>query len=165
MRGVSFERRTVPSASAPLTGFSHITKDPIIQKYINVLRRGSRHGGRPLDPATSVPSEEIPGNGVTSLTLPQPSMHGTRSWRSPDRKNSAGFRSTILHQGRQGRFETRRAADCDHHSGRGSFMKAISGHYIKYAMRNAMDIATTGCSVKCSFPKIKTILDARIAYA
>ena len=39
------------------------------------------------------------------------------------------------------------------------------GHYIKYAMRNAMDIATTGCSVNAKLsPDGKTILDARIAY-
>ena len=39
------------------------------------------------------------------------------------------------------------------------------GHYIKYAMRNAMDIATTGCSanVKLSADK-KTFEDVRIAY-
>ena len=39
------------------------------------------------------------------------------------------------------------------------------GHYIKYAMRNAMDIATTGCSanVKLSADK-KTFDDVRIAY-
>ena len=39
------------------------------------------------------------------------------------------------------------------------------GHYIKYAMRNAMDIATTGCSVNVVLsPDKKTILRARIAY-
>ena len=39
------------------------------------------------------------------------------------------------------------------------------GHYIKYAMRNAMDIATTGCSVNVKLsPDKTTILDARIAY-
>ena len=39
------------------------------------------------------------------------------------------------------------------------------GHYIKYAMRNAMDIATLGCSVnvRLSADK-KTIERARIAY-
>ena len=39
------------------------------------------------------------------------------------------------------------------------------GHYIKYAMRNAMDIATLGCSVnvKLSDDK-KSVSDARIAY-
>ena len=43
--------------------------------------------------------------------------------------------------------------------------EGYKGHYIKYAMRNAMDIATTGCSVnvKLSTDK-KTIEHARIAY-
>jgi len=43
--------------------------------------------------------------------------------------------------------------------------EGYKGHYIKYAMRNAMDIATTGCSanVKLSEDK-KTIVDARLAY-
>jgi len=39
------------------------------------------------------------------------------------------------------------------------------GHYIKYAMRNAMDIATLGCSVNVRLsPDKKTIERARIAY-
>ena len=39
------------------------------------------------------------------------------------------------------------------------------GHYIKYAMRNAMDIATTGCSVNVKLSEDKkTIAGARIAY-
>ena len=39
------------------------------------------------------------------------------------------------------------------------------GYYWKYAMRNAMDIATTGCSVNVRLsPDKKTIQDARIAY-
>ena len=39
------------------------------------------------------------------------------------------------------------------------------GHYIKYAMRNAMDIATTGCSVNVVLSgDKKTIVRARIAY-
>lgn len=43
--------------------------------------------------------------------------------------------------------------------------EGYAGHYIKYAMRNAMDIATIGCSVnvKLSADK-KTIENARIAY-
>ena len=43
--------------------------------------------------------------------------------------------------------------------------EGYKGHYIKYAMRNAMDIATIGCSVnvKLSADK-KTMEDVRIAY-
>ena len=40
-----------------------------------------------------------------------------------------------------------------------------AGFYIKYAMRNAMDIATTGCSVNCRLsPDKKTFERVRIAY-
>ena len=39
------------------------------------------------------------------------------------------------------------------------------GHYIKYAMRNAMDIATLGCSVNVRLSADKKTVDrARIAY-
>ena len=65
MRGVSFEEDGAIRIGS-LTSFSHITKDPIIQKYIKRTRRGSRHGGRPPRSATSVPSEENTCNGVTS---------------------------------------------------------------------------------------------------
>ncbi len=43
--------------------------------------------------------------------------------------------------------------------------EGYQGHYIKYAMRNAMDIATTGCSVNVKLSEDKrTIEDMRIAY-
>ena len=43
--------------------------------------------------------------------------------------------------------------------------EGYKGHYIKYAMRNAMDIATTGCSVNVKLSEDKkTMEDVRIAY-
>jgi xanthine dehydrogenase FAD-binding subunit len=43
--------------------------------------------------------------------------------------------------------------------------KGYFGHYIKYAMREAMDIANLGCSVSLKLSKDKkTVKDARIAY-
>ena len=43
--------------------------------------------------------------------------------------------------------------------------EGYEGHYIKYAMRNAMDIATTGCSVNVKLSADKsTMEDVRIAY-
>jgi xanthine dehydrogenase FAD-binding subunit len=39
------------------------------------------------------------------------------------------------------------------------------GHYIKYAMRNAMDIATLGCAVSCRLNPMGTIVDdVRLAF-
>ena len=43
--------------------------------------------------------------------------------------------------------------------------EGYKGHYIKYAMRNEMDIATTGCSVNVKLSEDKKIMeDVRIAY-
>ena len=43
--------------------------------------------------------------------------------------------------------------------------EGYKGHYIKYAMREAMDIATTGCSVNVKLSADKKIFeDVRIAY-
>ena len=43
--------------------------------------------------------------------------------------------------------------------------EGYKGHYIKYAMREAMDITTTGCSVNVKLSEDKkTIEDVRIAY-
>ena len=43
--------------------------------------------------------------------------------------------------------------------------EGYQGHYIKYAMRNAMDIATTGCSANVKLSEDKQIIeDVRIAY-
>ena len=39
------------------------------------------------------------------------------------------------------------------------------GHYTKYSMRNAMDIATLGCAVWCRFSRdLKLVEDVRLAY-
>lgn len=43
--------------------------------------------------------------------------------------------------------------------------EGYKGHYIKYAMRNAMDIATCGCSVNVKLSEDKKVIeDVRIAY-
>ena len=97
MRGVSFEEDGAIRIGS-LTSFSHITKDPIIQKYINVL-----------------------GEAVDMVGGPQIRNIGTIGGNTCNGDHRTG-RSTpasdprFLHQGRQGRFETGRAADCDHHS-------------------------------------------------
>ena len=93
-----------------LTSFSHITRDPIIRKYINVLGEAVDMVGGP-----QIRNEE--GEIQTAILIPKASYEN------------------------------------------------CFGHYIKYAMRNAMDIATTGCSVNVVLSEDKkTIARARIAY-
>ena len=42
--------------------------------------------------------------------------------------------------------------------------KGFAGHYIKYSMRKAMDIATLGCAVVCKITEQAVIEDFRLAF-
>ena len=57
-----------------LTSFSHITKDPIIQKYINVL------GSADLRSGISGRSAGTPATVLRPRILPPPCTLGKRSW-------------------------------------------------------------------------------------
>lgn len=162
MRGISLDENGAIRIGS-LTSFSHITKDPIIQKYINVLgqavdlvggpqiRNIGTIGGNTCNGVTSADSAstlmawdavvELTGaNGVRLLPIADFYIKAGVVDLKPDEIQTAILIPKSAYEG-------------------------YCGHYIKYAMRNAMDIATTGCSVnvKLSADK-KTIEDARIAY-
>ena len=146
-----------------LTSFSHITRDPIIRKYINVLgeavdmvggpqiRNIGTIGGNTCNGVTSADSGStlVAYDAVVELT----GAEGVR--RVPIRDFYIKAGKVDL---RPGEIETAILIPKECYEG-------YKGHYIKYAMRNAMDIATCGCSanVKLSGDK-KTILSARLAY-
>ncbi len=162
LRGVTMEDDgTIRIGS--LTSFSHITKSPIIQEHINVL-----------------------GEAVDQVGGPQIRNIGTIGGNTCNGVTSADSASTLLAWGAivelTGKEGVRRLPIRDFYIKAGvvdlhpdEIQTAIlipkeayagyQGHYIKYAMRNAMDIATTGCSVnvKLSADK-KTLEDVRIAY-
>lgn len=147
----------------PLTSFSHITKDPIIQRYINVLgeavdmvggpqiRNIGTVGGNTCNGVTSADSASTlhAWDAIMEITGPD----GVRQLPIREFYVSAG-KVALAHEELLTAILIRRES-----------YEGYMGHYIKYAMRNAMDIATTGCSVnvKLSDDK-KTIVDARIAY-
>ena len=162
LRGVALEEDgTIRIGS--LTSFSHITKDPIIQKYINVLgeavdmvggpqiRNAGTIGGNTCNGVTSADSastlfawdavvELTGGNGVRKLPIQDFYISAGKVDIRPDEIQTAVL---IPKAGYESCF----------------------GHYIKYAMRNAMDIATTGCSVNVVLSEDKkSIVRARIAY-
>lgn len=162
MRGVSIDdEKNIRIGS--LTSFSHITKDEIIQKYINVLgeavdmvggpqiRNIGTIGGNTCNGVTSADSSstlhawdaiiELTGkDGVRRLPIEDFYISAGKVDINPDEIQTA-----ILIP-----FE--------------SYDKTF-GHYIKYAMRNAMDIATLGCSVNVRLSEDKKTIDrARIAY-
>ena len=162
LRGVQLEADgTIRIGS--LTSFSHITKDPIIQKYINVLgqavdlvggpqiRNAGTIGGNTCNGVTSADSAstlfawdavvELTGqNGIRRLPIRDFYLKAGVVDLKPDEIQTAILIPKAAYEG-------------------------YFGHYIKYAMREAMDIATTGCSVNVKLSEDKkTIEDARIAY-
>ncbi|MCI9392815.1 MAG: xanthine dehydrogenase FAD-binding subunit XdhB [Oscillospiraceae bacterium] len=162
LRGVALEEDgTIRIGS--LTSFSRITKDPIIQKYINVLgeavdmvggpqiRNAGTIGGNTCNGVTSADSAstlfawdavvELTGEkGVRRLPIGDFYLSAGKVDLRPDEIQTAILIPKISYE------------NC-------------FGHYIKYAMRSAMDIATTGCSVNVVLSGDKrSILRARIAY-
>jgi len=162
MRGVTIDEEGAIRIGS-LTSFSHITKDPIIQKYINVLGEAvDMIGGPQIRNIGTIGGNTC--NGVTSAD----SASTLFAWDAiieitgPNGVRRIPIREFYIKAGvvdlREGELQTAILIPKNSYEG-------YQGHYIKYAMRNAMDIATTGCSVNVKLSKDKQILeDLRIAY-
>ena len=148
-----------------LTSFSHITRDPIIRKYINVLGEAvDMVGGPQIRNIGTIGGNTC--NGVTSADSAS-TLHAWEAIVELTGKN--GVRRLPIKD-----FYLR-AGKVDIRAEEGEIQTAILipkesyrdtyGHYIKYAMRNALDIATNGCSVNVRLsPDKKTFERVRIAY-
>lgn len=162
MRGIRLDENEAIRIGS-LTSFSHITNDPIIQKYINVLgeavdmvggpqiRNIGTIGGNTCNGVTSADSASTlhAWDAIIELTGP----NGVRQIPIHDFYIKAGTVDI-----REGEIQTAILIPKISYEG-------YKGHYIKYAMRNAMDIATTGCSVNVKLSEDKKIIeDVRIAY-
>ncbi|MCL2670649.1 MAG: xanthine dehydrogenase FAD-binding subunit XdhB [Clostridiales bacterium] len=162
LRGISLDEDDTLRI-LPLTSFSHITKHPLINEIIPVLgeavdmvggpqvRNIGTIGGNTCNGVTSADSASTlhAWNAVMEIT----GIGGTRQLSIKEFYVSAG--KVALLPGEILTAILIRNADYE----------GYKGHYIKYAMRNAMDIATTGCSVNVKLTADKkTIEDARIAY-
>lgn len=146
-----------------LTSFSHITKDPLIQKYINVLGEAvDQVGGPQIRNIGTIGGNTC--NGVTSAD----SASTLHAWDAvveltgPNGVRRQPIRDFYIRAGkvdiREGEIQT--AILIPKESYENCF-----GHYIKYAMRNAMDIATLGTSVNVRLSADrKTVERARVAF-
>ena len=162
MRGVSYEEDGAIRIGS-LTCFSHITKDPIIQKHINVLGEAvDMVGGPQIRNIGTIGGNTC--NGVTSAD----SASTLHAWDAiveitgPDGIRRIPIKDFYIKAGvvdlKPAEIQTAIIIPKAAYEG-------YYGHYIKYAMRNAMDIATTGCSVNVKLSEDKkTIEDVRIAY-
>ena len=146
-----------------LTSFSHITRDPIIQKYINVLGEAvDMVGGPQIRNIGTIGGNTC--NGVTSADSAS-TLHAYDAiveLTGPDGVRRLPIHDFYIRAGkvdiREGEIQTAILIPKDSYSN-------TFGHYIKYAMRNAMDIATLGTSVnvRLSADK-KTVERARVAF-
>ena len=121
-----------------LTSFSHITRDPLVQKYINVLGADSASTPHAWDAVIELTGK----NGVRRLPIHD---FYIKAGKVDIRAEDGEIQTAVLIP-------------------KGSYENCF-GHYIKYAMRNAMDIATLGTSVnvRLSADK-KTVERARVAF-
>ena len=164
MRGISIdEHENIRIGS--LTTFSHITRDPIIIGKMNVLGEAvDMVGGPQIRNMGTIGGNTC--NGVTSAD----SASTLHAWEAiveltgVNGKRCLPIRDFYL-----------KAGVADIRTAEGEIQTALlipraswentKGFYIKYGMRNAMEIATTGCSVNVRLSEDKKTFDrVRIAY-
>jgi xanthine dehydrogenase FAD-binding subunit len=162
LRGVSLDAEANLRIGS-LTSFSHITRDPLIQKYINVLGEAvDQVGGPQIRNIGTIGGNTC--NGVTSADSAS-TLHAYEAvieLTGPDGVRREPIHDFYIKAGvvdlRPGEIQT--AILIPKASYEGTF-----GHYIKYAMRSAMDIATLGTSVNVRLsPDKKTVERCRIAF-
>ena len=162
IRGVKMEEDGTLRIGS-LTTFSHITKNPLIQEHINVLgeavdmvggpqiRNAGTIGGNTCNGATSADSASTlhAWEAIVELTGP----NGIR--RLPI--NEFYIKPGVVDL-REGEIQTAILIPKESYEN-------TKGHYIKYAMREALDIATlaTSVNVRLSEDK-KTVERVRIAF-
>jgi len=162
LRGVKLEDDETLRIGS-LTSFSKITKNALIQKYINVLgeavdkvggpqiRAIGTIGGNTCNGVTSADSAStlMAWDAIIELTGPQ----GVR--KVPIEKFYLGAGKVDI---QPGEIQTGILIPKESYEN-------CKGHYIKYGMRNAMEIATTGCSVNVRLSADKKIVERlRIGY-
>lgn len=162
MRGVSMdENENIRIGS--LTTFSHITRNPIIIEKINVLGEAvDMVGGPQIRNAGTIGGNTC--NGVTSADSASTlfAYDAVIELTGPEGVRRIPIQSFYVRAGvvdlRPAELQTAILIPRESYEG-------YRGHYIKYAMRSAMDIATTGCSVNVKLTEDRAaIADARIAY-
>ena len=146
-----------------LTSFSHITKSPLIQEHVGVLGEAvDMVGGPQIRNIGTIGGNTC--NGVTSADSASTLMayDAVIELTGPEGVRLVPIREFYIKAGvvdlREGEIQTAILLRRESYEG-------YKGFYIKYAMRNAMDIATTGCSANVKLSEDKTtIVDARLAY-
>lgn len=162
IRGVTMEQGgTIRIGS--LTSFSHITRDPIVQQHINVLGEAvDQVGGPQIRNIGTIGGNTC--NGVTSADSASTlfALDAIVELTGPNGVRRLPIQDFYIRAGkvdiREGEIQTGILIPRESYEG-------TKGHYIKYSMRRAMDIATLGTSVNVKLSEDKkTVVRARIAF-
>ena len=162
LRGVSLDEDGTLRIGS-LTSFSHITKDPLIRKYIPVLGEAvDMVGGPQIRNIGTIGGNTC--NGVTSADSAS-TLHAYEAvieLTGANGKRLVPIRDFYLKAGKvdihADEIETAVLIPKE------SYDRTF-GYYFKYAMREALDIATTGCSVNVRLSDDKKKFErVRIAY-
>ena len=162
LRGVSIDSKGALCIGA-MTSISHITADPVIREYFPVLAGAAQTiGGPQLRNIATIGGNVC--NGVTSADTASTLMafDAVMEYLGPNGRRLVPIREHYVAAGKTtlAHDEILTAIIIPKESYENCF-----GHYIKYAMREAMDIATLGCSANVVLSKDKkTIERLRIAY-
>ena len=162
LRGVSMDGNGALRIGA-MTSMSHIVNDPLIKKHFAVLAEAADTiGGPQLRNIATVGGNVC--NGVTSADTASTLMawDAVMEYLGPGGKRLVPIKEHYVAAGKTSLVhnEILTSIIIPKESYENCF-----GHYIKYAMREALDIATLGCSANVRLSKDgKTIERMRIAY-
>ncbi|EEU12029.1 xanthine dehydrogenase FAD-binding subunit XdhB [Anaerococcus vaginalis] len=161
LRGVSMEEDgTIRIGS--LTSFTHITNDEIIQKYINTL-------GEAVDTAGGPQLRNIATIGG-NICNAAPSADSCTTVMAYDAiielKGENGYREVPVKDFyiKYATVDIRETEIVTAIKIKKESYENHYGHYFKYAMRNAMDIATSTASANVKFDENNKVEEVRISY-
>lgn len=145
------------------TTFSHITADPVIQKWIPVLGEAVDQVGGPQVRNIGTIGGNI-CNGAVSADSAPTLFSLNALLRLSDGKGGRTVPIQRFYLG-PGRVDLQTGEILTHIIIPEKEYTGYQGHYVKYSMRNAMDIATLSCSVVSRADPVKNLLtDVRITF-
>ena len=145
----------------PLCCFTHVAESALVRKHIPILSEAILTIGGPQVRNMATIGGNL-CNGVPSADSATPliALNAVVTIEGPDGSRQMPLEDFFLGPGR---------VALEHHEimtaitvSRGNY-DGYSGHFFKYAMRDAMDIATIGCSAVCRVEE-DVLADLRLAY-
>ena len=145
------------------TTFSHVTNDPVIQEHISVLGEAVDQVGGPQVRNIGTIGGNV-CNGAVSADSAPTLFSLNAMLRIADGEGGRTVPIDMFYLG-PGKVDLHCGDVLTHIIIPGKEYQGYHGHYIKYSMRNAMDIATLSCSVVSKVDTAaNTLEDVRITF-